>query len=520
MKKKILIALSAASISAYGLPTYEPFTEYATQISAGGSNSIDLATGGYSAPSGEQWGSLNFSGTFGTLLKGWDVLVTNNAATVFTTTWLGANLPSGFPGAGQPVQITAFIPTNSTDGNHVGNSAVLSFAQDITRPTSGTKTIFVSYLMNVVNNGNMGSGNNGRYAVFLASTNLVEGTGTSGAYQTWASLFNQFTAPTPNYVSYGFKTDGSSAYYVGPSDSSGGNNGSVSSLHTTDNTAAFVVAAYVFTTGGTTKDTNILWLNPSTSTFGGLNPPATSVASYTMSTVMSDVGGFCLESRPGSGTSGGIGPTFIGNLLIGSTWSYVTGGPEFTNQPPAYTATALGGTASITGQATAAGQNVTYQWYDLTTGSNAVGSAGSTLTIQNFSSANVGNYVLVAKASGTSYTLPSSTAALVLADPQFTVNPAPATANFNATATFTATANTSNPQLTYGWWHNGVALQNGTLPGGSQTVAVNATGTTVGSSPYTITLTLNSADYLAAGSYYLVVTNSASFLVPTCTIKR
>src|ERR1035438_2101526 len=32
MKKIILIAISAASISAYGLPTYEPFTEYASQI--------------------------------------------------------------------------------------------------------------------------------------------------------------------------------------------------------------------------------------------------------------------------------------------------------------------------------------------------------------------------------------------------------------------------------------------------------------------------------------------------------
>jgi len=74
--------------------------------------------------------------------------------------------------------------------------------------------------------------------------------------------------------------------------------------------------------------------------------------------------------------------------------------------------------------------------------------------------------------------------------------------------------------LHYGWWHNGAPLQNGTLPGGSQTTTTTATGTTAGSSPYTITLTLNSADYLAAGSYYLVVTNSASFLVPTCTIKR
>jgi hypothetical protein len=34
MKKIILVALSAAALSAYALPTYEPFTEYATQIAA------------------------------------------------------------------------------------------------------------------------------------------------------------------------------------------------------------------------------------------------------------------------------------------------------------------------------------------------------------------------------------------------------------------------------------------------------------------------------------------------------
>ena len=76
MKKIILIAISAAAISAYSLPTYEPFTEYASQIASStllmavsnysGSaainanssitNCIDLATGGYTAPGGEQGG--------------------------------------------------------------------------------------------------------------------------------------------------------------------------------------------------------------------------------------------------------------------------------------------------------------------------------------------------------------------------------------------------------------------------------------------------------------------------------
>ena len=66
MKKLILLALCTVSISAYALPTYEPFTEYSSLIAANPTNAIDLATGGYSVTNGpvvEQWSSLNFSGT-------------------------------------------------------------------------------------------------------------------------------------------------------------------------------------------------------------------------------------------------------------------------------------------------------------------------------------------------------------------------------------------------------------------------------------------------------------------------
>jgi hypothetical protein len=240
---------------------------------------------------------------------------------------------------------------------------------------------------------------------------------------------------------------------------------------------------------------------------------------------MSDLGGLVFIDRPGNGANGGVGTNYIANLIIGSTWSYVTGGPEFTNQPVAYTAVNLGGSVTLSGTATAAGQGVTYQWQELVGGNwvnltDGTGTPGggtahvsnsgtSTVTLSSFSGGDAGSYQLVAKASGTSFTLPSSTAVLALTDPQITVNPAPATANFNGTATFTATATTSYPQLHYGWYLNGTPLQNGTQADG-QTVAVNATGITAGSSPFTITLALNNVTYQDAGSYYLVVTNNLS----------
>ena len=136
---------------------------------------------------------------------------------------------------------------------------------------------------------------------------------------------------------------------------------------------------------------------------------------------MSDLGGLVFIDRVGNGASGGVGTNYIANLLIGSTWSYVTGGPEFTNQPAANTPVNLGGTVSLTGQATAANQSVSYQWQELVSGnwvnlSDGTGTPGggtayvtnsatATVTLTNFSAGDVGSYQVVATASGTDVTL-------------------------------------------------------------------------------------------------------------------
>src|ERR1700744_5723405 len=153
MKKLLVVVSCAAALTTYALPTYEPFTEYAGAVAATGTNSIDLATGGFSVNTGgvtEHWTSLNFSGT-GTISSkatavGWDIQVTNFTGTAFTASAMSSLLPAGFPGASSDIQLCAFLPYNTANTNNsVGNSAVLNFAQDITRPATGTKTIFVSY---------------------------------------------------------------------------------------------------------------------------------------------------------------------------------------------------------------------------------------------------------------------------------------------------------------------------------------------------------------------------------------
>jgi hypothetical protein len=558
MKKIILIAISAAAISAYSLPTYEPFTEYASQIASStllmavsnysGSaainanssitNCIDLATGGYTAPGGEQWGALYFSGTVNTNqmsqpatnYHGLDIAVITNSS-IFTSANLASLLPStfpGFPASGQgiadvlenPAQPLLWNGSSYAVSNYVGNSAVLKFAQDIPRPASGTTNLFFSYLFSLAQKGQLGSGNEGRYLALVASSNLNEGwTGTGpvagAAYTNYATMFNIFVGGTNcHYAAHGLLQFGSSTttFYIGACDSSTGKDFSSSPLSNNYATPMFIVGEYVLNSGAS-ADTNIMWMNPTTGTFGGMTPPTTSAQTNIMAYTMSDLGGLVFEDRPGQGTAGGVGTNYIANLIIGHTWSYVTGGPEFTNQPSALTVVNLGGNVSITGQATAAGQSVSYQWVIIANGQtnpvtagNSSGATSSTLTITGFAAANAGNYQLVATASGTRYTLNSTTATLLLADPLVTASPVNATANYGGSASFTATATTAYPPLTYRWYRGTTPLSNGTQSDSSG--AYGASGTASGSSPFTLTLTLTNVCYQDMGSYTLYVTNS------------
>jgi hypothetical protein len=425
-----------------GLPVYEPFTEYASQVAGSSSNAIDLCTSGLTVGS-LTWGSLNFNGLGlnapGT--NGIDVLVTNNSSSPFTSSALASLLPATFPGfPSTSIDVMAVNPSQpGAYANTVGNSAVLVFASDFTRPASGTKTLYMSYLVSFAQKGQLGTGNDGRYLALLASTNLVE---PSTAYPYWGNLFNTFGG-SPRYAAHGLFDISATNAYIGPCDCSAGKDFSTSvftvplgitNTSGTDITGApvFVVGAYRFNANG--QDTNSMWVNPAIGSFGGLTPPGSPQndvmpAGYNMS----DLGGLCLIDRIGSGGAGGVGTNFIANLLVGSTWSYVTGGPEFTVQPMSVNAS----TAILSAIAVAAGQSVTYQWQHVTAtttnnltdgaghagGSATVsGSTTSTLTLTGVSSGDAGNYQVVARASGTGYSLTSATA---FVEASATTSPAP-----------------------------------------------------------------------------------------------
>ncbi len=561
MKKIILIAISAASIPAYALPTYEPFTEYASQIALQGttytassngvplgtnasgsvSNAIDLATNGLTAPSGENWTALKFGGT--TSVTGLDVYVVSNTS-IFTSSGLSSILPTtfpGFPASGQSITNLVENPAQPliwTNGAHpaysaepyvVGNSAVLTFAQGITRPASGTKSLFVSYLFNIAQKGQAGSGNVGRYLGFLESSFLVEGLG-SGGISNWSTMFNTFPGTCP-YFGHGV-FNGAPDYIEAPDSSAGKDPASPpSTFPVTYNQAYFIVGEFVFTTGGAIKDTNIVWVNPSVSGFGGPTPPASPLIANPMAITMTDVGGMVLIDRLGSGALGGVGTNYIGNLLLGSTWSYVTGGPEFTNQPGS-TLVSIGGNVSLSAAATAANQSVTYQWQKVTGGTTNVLTSGfvnpggsatvtivtnanvTTMTLTGLGTGDLGTYQAVATASGTGFALASSQA--TLANILITSSePQSVTTNYGGSATFTATVITTNATMSYAWYNGSAILTNGLQPDGTCTVS-GAQGTTSGGT-LTATLTLTDVTYLEDGNYILYVTNNSDNIVVSTT---
>jgi hypothetical protein len=163
MKKTVLATVvSLVAASAYALPTYEPFTEYAPVIATSGSNffvtsstgaseasvtsgsvldAIDLTSGLYSAPSGELWTNLNFTGTGSVNFHGLNVYVISNTS-IFTASALSSLLPATFPGFPQAGgAITNFVENpaqplyNGNESNLVGNSAVLQFSCLIFSPS-------------------------------------------------------------------------------------------------------------------------------------------------------------------------------------------------------------------------------------------------------------------------------------------------------------------------------------------------------------------------------------------------
>src|SRR5665213_940674 len=284
MKKTIIVATCLLSLSVYALPTYEPFTEYT--VSSGGT--IDLSTGSSGVAytvatpgvATETW--TNYHTTTYTsphTSGGFDIYVTNTAATPFTTAAMSTLLPSGFPGRASAIsQFVIQVPGGVTTANQVGFSACLVLSKDVVRPSSGQKTVFVSYLSDILTVGSAGAGNNpgGRVSGFVPTNFVPVNALAASPTASWDSLFNGLPLGSPfsglAYASYGEREDTTSIGYFGPNDSSSGTAADtyVSTVTMPYPSVHFIVCEYLFNAGG--NDTNYLYKDPATSTFGPAGP--------------------------------------------------------------------------------------------------------------------------------------------------------------------------------------------------------------------------------------------------------
>src|SRR5262249_9251534 len=91
------------------------------------------------------------------------------------------------------------------------------------------------------------------------------------------------------------------------------------------NEVLFVVVEYEFGINGNV-DTARLWGNPSPSSFGLPYPPIeTGSIIITGNNRIAQAADFFLLARTGATIWGGL---FVSNLRVGTTWNYVTGGPD------------------------------------------------------------------------------------------------------------------------------------------------------------------------------------------------
>lgn len=157
-------------------------------------------------------------------------------------------------------------------------------------------------------------------------------------------------------------------------------------------------------------------------------------------------------------------------------------GPSFTTQPSNQSGY-VGGSVSFSAAAT--GGTVTYQWRK--NGANISGATSATLTLNNLSAGDAGNYTLVASnADGTTSSSVATLTVNAATKPEFAQHPSSKNAVFGGSVTFSASA-AGSPAPTYQWLRNGSTISGATSS----------------------SLTLNNLSAADAGTYSVVATNSA-----------
>ncbi|MBS0662520.1 MAG: immunoglobulin domain-containing protein [Verrucomicrobia bacterium] len=212
----------------------------------------------------------------------------------------------------------------------------------------------------------------------------------------------------------------------------------------------------------------------------GANLAGATSSTLTLGSVqLGDAGSYVLVATNSAG-SASSSPATLGVQPL-------TVAPSFTSQPASQTAT-VGGTVNFSAAASGV-PAPTYQWRK--DGADLPGATGATLTLGSVQNSDAGSYTVVASNSAGSVTSSAATLTVQAAPPvntppSITAQPSSQSAVAGNSVTFSVGAS-GNPAPAFQWQFNGAAI-------------TGATGST---------LTLASVQAADAGSYRVVVTNSA-----------
>lgn len=464
-------------VRGFALPGFDPFSNAAGLAANGTSYPNDSPLYHQTNAFGEGWALWNGgSGSASAEVK----CVTNTLAY--------GGFPAGFP-APSPTN-AVLIPGMDQGVNAYGYSAALMFSRLVATDTNNlvTNKIYASFLLQVPGIGNLA---------------------TSGTKPIYFGGFNNSTVGDQNTMVPGqsFKlflegnssTAGASTQWaLGIADNSGGATERFDPSFRTTSTVLFVVVDYEFGINGG-NDNARLWINPAGSSFGAAVAPAPTTNITITAASGNELGqaaNFFLFCRSGATLWGSI---LISDLRIGTTWGFVTGGPEFASQPVSQSA-AAGATVTLQAVAVAGGSAVAYQWKQggtsLTNGGIVSGATTSTLTLTGITAASAGSYSVMASNSLGSVSSSIATLTITAADPRIVSPPQNLTTNYLGTASFSVLAGGTAP-FAYRWLFNGSPMVDGVL----------ADGATVSGS-ITSNLTVAGVTYLEAGSYSVAVSNT------------
>jgi len=263
----------------------------------------------------------------------------------------------------------------------------------------------------------------------------------------------------------------------------------------------FVVLAYQFGSSSSLDDA-YLWIDPPSSSFGNSSAP-TSVSAPGAFVTAPQTGG-TLAKIVGVDLMNRLSTTaaqsLVGQLRVGSTWAYVTGGPEIDVQPVATTNINAGQNLILSVTANVAGPALSYQW----SGPSGVinGATSSSLTVPSILQASAGSYSCVVN--NTIGTVTSSNSVVTVNDPAILLQPVASTNVAPGTTVILSVTASGTPNLTYKWNLNGANL---TDDGAN---IINSA---------TPSLTLNNVSAASDGTYTCDVTNSLdSFVISSNSV--